>query len=260
MDTPNATDTVKEGLIALFDEMLTRRKEFKKKLYASVFEETRKKYEEVTKTIAQCCSQVSGDEKTALIEEFASVIPEYAYEKMQTIKKSQKDKTSIDFNMNMAVYVVPVLNYDRNEDCVAVTKRMVELWNEKEITSMQLSHSTYEDVAGGFERKLCYITTAVCDSQNKPDDCYELSAFRNFRDGYLMQSEEGRELVEEYYEVAPGLVLLINMQKNSRDIYDGIYQKYLLPCLEFIENGKNEACQKHYTAMVRELEEKYLYS
>ena len=47
----------------------------------------------------------------------------------------------------------------------------------------------YETLAGGFRKKkflgLCFITTAVCESEGKPDDCAELTAFRAFRDGYL---------------------------------------------------------------------------
>lgn len=31
----------------------------------------------------------------------------------------------------------------------------------------------------------CFITTAVCDSFNKLDDCYELTMFRDFRDNWL---------------------------------------------------------------------------
>lgn len=253
-------DTIREGLISLFDEMLTHGKEFKRSLYAGAFETGRKEHEEIVNAITECCKEASKEEKEAVIEKIAGIIPEYASEKMQDIKKSKREKYSIDFNMNMAVYVVPILNFNRDEDCIAITKRMVEIWNEKKVTSMQLTHSTYEDVAAGFERRFCYITTAVCDSQGKPDNCYELTAFRNFRDSYLLRSEEGQKLVEEYYEIAPGIVMLINMQKNSKEIYDSIYEKYLMPCLGFIEDGKEEACQQHYVSMVRELEGKYLYS
>lgn len=253
-------DQIKKGLITLFEDMLKHGKEFKRSKYATVYEEGRRRHRKVVDAIADFCAEAQDGERDALIEEFASVIPEYAYEQMQSVKKSMKNKRHVDFNMNMAVYVVPIINHSRKEDCVAVAGRMVELWNEKGVTPMQLSYSTYEDIAAGFERRFCYITTAVCDSQNKPDDCYELTAFRNFRDEYMLASMEGRKLVEEYYEIAPGIVLMINMQKDAKEIYHDIYRKYLLPCLSQIEAGDKKACREHYASMVRELEEKYLCS
>lgn len=251
-------EQIKKGLIRLFSDMLEHGKEFRRSKYANVYEEGRRRHRKVVEAIADLCADAQEGERDALIEELAGVIPDYAYEQMQSVKKSMKNKRHVDFNMNMAVYVVPMLNHDGNEDCVAVASRMVELWNEKGVTPMHLSYSTYEDIAAGFKRRFCYITTAVCGSQNKPDDCYELTAFRNFRDEYMLSSEEGQKLVEEYYEIAPGIVLMVNMEKNAKEIYQDIYRKYLLPCLSQIEAGDKKACQEHYALMVRELEEKYL--
>ncbi len=253
-------DQIKHGLITLFEDMLKHGKEFRRSQYANVYEAGRKRHSKVINALAAYLEEAPEEEKDDLIEEFASAIPEYAYEQMQNIKKSMKNKRNVDFNMNMAVYVIPIINHNKKEDCVAVARRMVELWNKKGVTPMQLSYSTYEDIAGGFKKRFCYITTAVCDSQNKSDDCYELTAFRSFRDEYMLASPEGRELVKEYYEIAPGIVLMIDMQKNAKEIYDDIYRNYLMPCLSWIEEGDKEACQEHYVSMVRELEEKYLYS
>ena len=49
-------------------------------------------------------------------------------------------------------------------------------------------------------------------------------------------------------------------QNNSKEIYENIYKKYLLPCLADIENDQMEACRENYVSMVHELERKYLYS
>lgn len=253
-------DKIKGELTALFDEMMDHRKDFKRKYYASVIEDAQKKYESMLEDILQCFQQTSEEEKAALTEELARVIPDHAFEKMQTVKKRNRDRDSIDYNLNMAVYVVPILNYSRQKDSVELTKRMVELWNKKGITNMRLTHSTYEEIDAGFKKRLCYITTAVCESMGKPDDCHELKEFRNFRDSYLMETKEGQRLVEEYYEIAPGIVMLINMQDNAEEIYRKIYQDYLVPCLGFIEEGKKEACQEHYESMMRGLQKKYLYA
>lgn len=253
-------DSIKEELTALFDEMLMNRKKFKKKLYSDAVEEARQAYAGTINSIITCLQDAEGTDKDELLNELADAIPKHAYDKIQGVKKINREKYAVDYNLNMAAYVVPVLNYTRNEDCMALTQKMVERWNERKVTPLTLSHSTYEDIASGFDRKLCYITTAVCQSQGKPDDCYELSAFRGFRDDCLMQSEEGRELVEEYYDIAPGIVMTINMERHPEKIYDSIYERYLLPCLAFIEAGKKDECKKKYMSMVRELEKNYLDS
>lgn len=41
----------------------------------------------------------------------------------------------------------------------------------------------------------CYITTAVCGSFGKSDDCYELTMFRDFRDSWLRRQEDGKEII-----------------------------------------------------------------
>ena len=254
------TDTIKKELIVLFDEMLVHGKEFKRKSYAGAIEDARERYRHTVDAIIQCFAASPIEEKAALTDELARVIPDHAYEKMQSVKKRSRERISVDYNMNMAVYVVPILNYSRQADCLALTERMVELWNEKGITNMNLMHSTYDDLAAGFEHRLCYITTAVCRSMGKPDDCYELQAFRNFRDSYLIKTPEGRSLVDEYYELAPGIVMLINMRQDAGEIYEKIYNEHLKPCLEFIEEGNNEACRRRYESMTRGLKEKYLYA
>ena len=66
--------------------------------------------------------------------------------------------------------------------------------------------------------------------------------------------------MDEYYEVAPGIVMLINMRQDAPEIYDGIYKEYLEPCLRLIEERRYESCREHYVSMVRELKEKYLYA
>jgi hypothetical protein len=47
----------------------------------------------------------------------------------------------------------------------------------------------------------CFITTAVCDFLSEPDDCYELTLFRSFRDNWLSFQPDGKQLVEQYYDI-----------------------------------------------------------
>ena len=103
----------------------------------------------------------------------------------------------------------------------------------------------------------CFVTTAVCGSFGKPDDCYELTTFRKFRDGWLAAQADGKSLIAEYYEIAPRIVSNINRLANAAQIYKKIWQEYLVPCLNFIRNGDNLACKNKYIEMVRELKKIY---
>lgn len=96
----------------------------------------------------------------------------------------------------------------------------------------------------------CYITTAVCEEYGKPDDCYELTAFRGFRDHWLLQQPEGKELIKRYYDTAPSIVEQINKQSDRAEIYRHLNERYLLKCLSYIEKGENEKCRDLYIAMM----------
>lgn len=253
-------EQTKQELILLFEEMLTEIKHFKRKTYDDIFKNCYNKYKSTAEAMAALCEEASEEERDGLIDELALTIPDYAKDKMQNLSKNKKERLSVDFNMNMAVYIVPVITYTHNEYCEKIAVRMVDLWNEKEVTTLTLGHSSYDDISGGFKKGFCFITAAVCDKQNKPDDCYELSILRSYRDEYMMSTEEGRALVEEYYDTAPGLVQVINMQKNPEAVYEELYLDYLTPCIRYIESGQKEQCKELYMHMVRNLQKKYLYS
>ena len=110
----------------------------------------------------------------------------------------------------------------------------------------------------GIQDEGCFITTAVCENFGKSDDCYELTAFRNFRDKWLTLQTDGKFLIEEYYNVAPKIVEKINSLTNSTEIYKNIWSNYLQSCLKSIEVGDNLKCKKIYIDMVNTLKEKFL--
>ena len=253
-------DKIKDQLIILYDEMFEKVERFSKASYNNIFLEAFRKYEDFVEDIADLLENTVKEERKNVIDDIAQVLPVYVKEKVSKLPEKEVRSLEINYNMNMAVYVLPILTYSHDNYCEKVAKRIVEVWNEMKVTSLNLSYSTYESIAGGFKKKLCYITTAVCEYQNKPDDCYELTTLRNYRDNYLINTEIGRELVDEYYNIAPGLVMMINMQLDAKEIYQNIYEEYLVPCIHYIEKDKNEECRDLYMQMVRSLQKKYLYS
>ena len=104
----------------------------------------------------------------------------------------------------------------------------------------------------------CFITTAVCNSMNLPDDCYELTTFRKFRDTYMMENDDKRNDVSEYYEIAPKICESINKLYNSNAIYRSILCDYLMPVLHEIEAGNNQRAYDLYKMMVLTLRGNYL--
>ena len=104
----------------------------------------------------------------------------------------------------------------------------------------------------------CFITTATCLTLGKEDNCYELNAFRQFRDYWLLQQNDGQALIDEYYQLAPQIVTKINQETNYQEIYTELWQTYLLPCLKMLESKDFISCKQKYMDMVHNLQKKYL--
>lgn len=161
--------------------------------------------------------------------------------------------------MIVAIFLVPMVGRLKlsvsDEFCQLLQKNWVQRYPK-----YPFYVGTYEDIQDGFKKrfKFCFITTAVCESEGKPDDCAELEAFRAFRDGYLMDSENGPDLVEEYYHIAPQIVAAIDGCSDRMARYETIRRRYLQPCYEALCDGREEACKEQYMQMVRDLKQEYL--
>ncbi len=102
----------------------------------------------------------------------------------------------------------------------------------------------------------CFITTAVCQTFGKPDDCYELTMFRRFRDMWLSKQPGGKSLISEYYAVAPAIVENIDGSADAEHVYQKIWELYLNPCLHYLENEQYEDCKNLYVDMVTRLKKR----
>lgn len=145
---------------------------------------------------------------------------------------------------------------------VAVNKqKALELYKEAADNGDENAIKTLEKiktVSSATKSDGCFITTAVCDSFHKPDNCYELTMFRAFRDNWLKKQTDGQQLIAQYYAIAPKIVKNIDKLADADEIYLHIWNKYLKSCLSYIEHGKNEQCKSVYVKMVQDLYKKYL--
>ena len=246
-------EKIRNELIAVFEETMNCK--FRKKHYASDMEEMLQKHSAfLQETIEQC-------EKSEEMRDFVvSCIPEYALSRLREISsKRKRELAAFDYNLNMVAYFLPLLGEMESEIKEEFIRDITETWN-KQIPDAKIAFSSYENIKKGFRRSVfCYITTAVCRSLGRPDDCYELNTLRDYRDSYLLSTDEGREIVQEYYNIAPTIVKRIDKKAEADEIYENIWKTYLSPCITMIENGENEKCRDLYSSMVRKLEARYLY-
>lgn len=250
-------ENVTRSLTEMYDDMLGYLNKFKHNDYQSIMEEMQAKYSTLIEECRRMYTESENQEEVLHI--LSDAVADHVIELMEQVPKRKKEVKAVDYNMVMAVYFIPSFRYTHSPECEVIAENIVNVWNEKKVTPLVLQCSSYDDVQGGFKKNiLCYITTAVCEYQNKADDCYELTTLRRYRDTYLMQTEEGRGLIQEYYDIAPRIVWAIGMQPDKDTIYEDLYREYLMPCIHYVEDGRNEECKKLYVDMVRGLESRFI--
>lgn len=135
-----------------------------------------------------------------------------------------------------------------------LSRQQLESWTATNIcmSSRHTDCADYKKSSGG-----CFITTAVCLTMGKPDDCEELTMMRLFRDKWLRNQPDGNALIEDYYQTAPIIVEKIDQQPDRKAIYSNIYKEYILPCVECAKTKKFAKSKKIYVDMVTSLKEQY---
>ncbi len=171
-------------------------------------------------------------------------------------KKSAKSQKQMDFNFLVSIQFIPAVRKYPASFVEPLSELLVKRWNEAFDANIGLA--SYDMIAGGFRKKLCYVTTAVCEGLGKGPDCPELQILKDYRDNYLEATPEGHALVEEYYDIAPTIVKRIQKSPDSAALYRALYQDYLTPCLEDISAGRYEECSAHYQDMVLSLKSRYM--
>ena len=102
------------------------------------------------------------------------------------------------------------------------------------------------------------MTSACVEAKGLPDDCYELTTLRKFRDNYLRNLPEGSDEIAEYYFIAPQIVSAIKQRADAMLVFNSIYEKLVTPCVNMIECGENEQAHILYRETVAQLREQYL--
>ena len=203
------------------------------------------------------CAQPARREE--LLEAFVSRFLEDWDEFHRAAKKSGSARKKLEFEnkLTLAWYTMPAIRYLELSTSVDYTELLQRRFTERYPDNV-FEVGTYEEISSGFRKHgFCFITTAVCESEGKPDDCAELAAFRAFRDGSLSRTEEGRTLIREYYEIAPSVVAAMRWGDDEAARCAELRRDYLTPCYEALLRGDEDACRSRYEAMVRAMQSRY---
>lgn len=247
------SEKLRQDMISLYEK--TFHYKFNREHYDKNMDKLRKQDEALLARIEKACEESDGS-----VDEVASYIPQYVSGLLKNVSsKRKRDMTALDHKMNMVSYYVPLMGEIPGEAAKSLGEKMVEQWNAL-MPEYKIGYTTVGDIRGGFKTTPCYITTAVCEGLGRPDNCYELNILRSYRDRYLMGTEAGARLVEEYYNISPTIVKKISKRADSHKIYQDIWENYLNPCVRLIEEDKPAECKELYRTMVRTLEKQYLYA
>lgn len=180
---------------------------------------------------------------------------------MQTDKrwgnKRRRDEVFFETKVVLAIYFTPLLRKLRLSLAEPLRTELHSQWMAR-WPKQVWQPGDYDTLMGGFKKfRFCFITTATCAFEGKPDDCPELTAFRAFRDGWLQASPGGPGLIAEYYSIAPAIVAAIEYCDDRPRRYEEIRSRWLEPCYQALREDRPADCRDRYTDMIRTLRETY---
>lgn len=171
--------------------------------------------------------------------------------------RTQRSQVLFETKLVLAIFLCPLVRKLRLESAEDFCTELQKQWLAR-YPKEPWYPGDYDVLVAGFKkRRWCFITTATCRHEGKPDDCAELTAFRSFRDGWLAESEGGQALIDLYYDVAPGIVACIDYCDAPEARYEQIRRRWLEPCYQALLENRPEDCRAIYTDMVCSLRTRY---
>lgn len=101
----------------------------------------------------------------------------------------------------------------------------------------------------------CFLTEAAmrhakATHSDHDDQSLELELMRGFRDHYMMQEPGLRDLVMQYYDLAPRVVKALDKHPQADEIYAQMREKFLRPGVEHVLHGRPEQALKTYAQLL----------
>lgn len=246
-----------EHAAALYDDMEKNIKLFKRDSYEDTFAEYYNKNRALFDRVTAILREYENEEDTAALEEIAGAVVGAAGACLDAVpNRIGKENAQINLNMITVIYVLPTICGIKEKRAEELAETVCKQWKAA-FRGNNIKASDFKTIQSGFKTKLCYVTTAVCRSLRKPENCYELTTLKRYRDEYLANAEGGSELIHAYYDIAPTIVKRIEKEADAEAKYRYLWETYLKPCISLIEAGQNEACKELYVEMVEKLHGEY---
>lgn len=259
---PVETGTV-EALLAQLPGCITRYPDLHLRIGKKDFFPTFAQYEQDNAPLLQeldaCCAGYPGGAEALAGHAAAVMLDGLAahMEKDPRWGKRTQDNVFFDTKVALAIFFTPLLRKLQLELAEPLRTQLQTQWLARWPKQLW-KPGDYDTLAGGFKKfRFCFITTATCAAEGKPDDCAELTAFRAFRDGWLRQRPDGPERIAEYYAVAPSIVAGVEYCDDAPARYAEIRARWLGPCYAALQRGEMERCYDTYRDMVQTLQERY---
>ncbi len=224
--------------------------------YQGMFELAYQSYVPAFDAIEELYNSVAEPE--TMISNMAQSFTEEAAAQIDALPRRQKEQALMNHNMHLAVIVFPSILHYKGQSSKPLCDALVDAW-KKAFPKSNVQPAEVEFIQKGFHHKWCYITTAACEVLGMEDTCYELNLLRSYRDEFMAKKENGFELIQKYYDVAPSIVKHINSRADKQEIYVSIWDQYIVPCIRYIEEGRNEECEEMYQRMVEDMKTAYFY-
>ena len=103
----------------------------------------------------------------------------------------------------------------------------------------------------------CYLTTAMCNILDYPDNNYYLNTLRTFRDTVLQQDFKYIPLLLSYDTIGPQIAYELENDENKVEIATNLFNKFITASVTAIENNKVNDAVNIYVAMTQSLAERY---
>ncbi|MBV5330141.1 MAG: sel1 repeat family protein [Chlorobium sp.] len=170
------------------------------------------------------------------------------------------DGSNIDYKKAKQYYNKSVKAGDSQAQKLLVQLERIMQEKSKRASTRSNSYSRTERTtsrSSSSDDSLCFLTTATCRVMGYEDNCDVLQAFRHYRDNILLLQEGGKNLVANYYDIAPKILKKIDAAKNSAAVYQNMWNDYIQPGYYLLLNKRYEEAKELYVNLVVLLQEKY---
>jgi hypothetical protein len=113
-----------------------------------------------------------------------------------------------------------------------------------------VSFDSLLDDEDGYGYLGCFLTGACCAVVGLPDDCWELTTLRRFRDGWMSGFAAGRADIARYYAEAPALARRLLASGAGRRRLLGLYWRVIVPSALCARLGLNGLAYRLYRRMM----------